>query len=126
MPPLFGVKFAEGCNAAPTIRQVGAIAMTPCDRAWSEIEGCRAPYAVGEVSLEGRVVVEELVEVVFVVHIKLWGPCGEGRAREPCNSLDVVVREQCIELLAVDGGVGQIARSLSTAQSELWNGGPEG
>lgn len=69
MTSLFGVEVTKGGDSTPTEWQVGAVAMATCDRARSKVEGSSTPDAVGEVASEGGVVLEELVTVIFIVHI---------------------------------------------------------
>ncbi len=69
VPSLFGIEVAERGDRAQPKGHVSAVAMTVGDGPRSEIEGGGAPDAVGEVAPEGAVVIEQFVEVIFVVHV---------------------------------------------------------
>ena len=77
------------------------VAMAAGDGARSKIEGGGAPDAVGKVASEGVVMIEKFVEVIFVVHVKLRCPCGEGRAWKPGYPPDAVVFKKFFKLPAV-------------------------
>lgn len=73
-----GIKGAQCGDPAPAKGEVGRVGMLEAGGRWPEVKSSGGPYAVLERAMGVLIRVQEGLEVLRVIPIKLWGPVCEG------------------------------------------------
>ena len=75
MPSFCRIKATQRSDGTQAIGQVGMVFVAVADSSRAKVEAAGSKDTVVEVSMEGFILVQKLLEMVGIVGMKTWSPC---------------------------------------------------